>query len=113
MDKESSSVNRRSFLRTTAAVTAGFAGLGVLPQIAMARETPDEGINIIGPKSGYSPQIGTLVSMLDWMRMVVLRSVQKMTTEQLDFFARFKIEYYWCHASAPGSHGTLLPDPHI
>ena len=85
MGNESSSVNRRGFLRTTATVTAGFAGLGILPQIAMAKETPEEGINIIGPKSGYSPQIGTLVSMLDWMRMVVLRSVQKLTREQLDY----------------------------
>jgi hypothetical protein len=85
MDKESKSVNRRGFLRTSAAVTAGFVGIGLLPQIAMSKEPPEEGINIIGPKSGYSPQIGTLVSMLDWMRMVVLRSVQKLTMEQLDF----------------------------
>jgi hypothetical protein len=45
----------------------------------------DMDINIIGPKEGYSPQIGTLVSMLTWMRMVVLGSVQGMTQAQLDY----------------------------
>jgi hypothetical protein len=42
-------------------------------------------INIIGPKDGYSPQIGTLVSMMAWMRMVLLSSVHGMTQPQLDY----------------------------
>ncbi|MES1250131.1 MAG: DUF664 domain-containing protein, partial [Chitinophaga rupis] len=42
-------------------------------------------LNIIGPKEGYSPQIGTLVSMMTWMRTVMLYSSKGMTTEQLDF----------------------------
>ena len=46
---------------------------------------PDESISIIGPKEGYSPQIGTLVSEMAFMRMQVLMSVKGMTTEQLDF----------------------------
>ena len=33
---------------------------------AAASDPP--GLDIIGPKPGYSPQIGTLVSMLTWMR---------------------------------------------
>ncbi|MFD2245523.1 DinB family protein [Pontibacter ruber] len=45
----------------------------------------EEGINIIGPRQGFSPQIGTLVSMMNWMRMVVLGSVQQMTVEELDY----------------------------
>jgi uncharacterized damage-inducible protein DinB len=45
----------------------------------------DDGINVIGPKEGFSPQVGTLVSMMNWMRMVVLGSVQRMTVEQLDY----------------------------
>jgi uncharacterized damage-inducible protein DinB len=43
------------------------------------------GPNIIGPRPGYSPQTGTLVSMLDWMRAVVLGSVKGLTVEQLDY----------------------------
>jgi len=45
----------------------------------------EAGVNIIGPKEGYSPQIGTLVSMMTWMRMVVLMSVKGMNQEDLDF----------------------------
>jgi hypothetical protein len=48
-------------------------------------DTAATGPNIIGPREGYSPQTGTLVSMLDWMRAVVLSSVKGMTVEQLDY----------------------------
>ena len=57
----------------------------MVPVAAIAGASADEGINIVGPKAGYSPQIGTLVSMMDWMRSVILRPVQGMTVEQLDY----------------------------
>jgi len=41
--------------------------------------------NVLGPISGYSPQIGTLASEMAWMRDQVLRSVKGLTQEQLDF----------------------------
>lgn len=44
-----------------------------------------DGINIIGPKEGFSPQIGTLVSMMNWMRMAILSPVQGMNVEDLDY----------------------------
>src|ERR1700683_3694715 len=45
----------------------------------------DQGINIIGPKPGYSPQIGTLVSMMTWMRAMVLHSVKGLSQKDLDY----------------------------
>lgn len=86
-------VGRRNFLKTAAAFTSGMAGLSLLPSMAFSRSitsdpdkaSGDEDINIIGPKEGYSPQIGTLVSMMTWMRMVMESSVQGMKMEQLDF----------------------------
>jgi Protein of unknown function (DUF664) len=45
----------------------------------------DEDLNIIGPKAGYSPQIGTLVSMMTWMRTAVLRSVKGLSQKDLDY----------------------------
>jgi uncharacterized damage-inducible protein DinB len=45
----------------------------------------EDGPNIIGPKPGYSPHTGTLVSMLGWMRAVVQSSVQGLSAEQLDY----------------------------
>ena len=52
---------------------------------ASAARSADESPNILGPRPGYSPQIGTLVSEMTWMRMVLLMSVKGMTQEQLDF----------------------------
>jgi hypothetical protein len=36
---------------------------------------PPDNLNIIRPLEGYSPQPGTFVSMLNWMRDSVIRAV--------------------------------------
>ena len=77
---------RRNFITTSITAAAGLTGLTLLPQIGEARQfTADDDINILGPKQGYSPQVGTLVSMLTWMRSVVLMSVEKLKQTELDF----------------------------
>ena len=76
---------RRQFVKTTAAITAGLAGLPLFAQVGCSMGQDQEGPNIIGPRKGYSPQIGTLVSMLDWMRAVVLSSVTDMKAKDLDY----------------------------
>jgi hypothetical protein len=78
--------SRRNFIKSTAAIATGISGLAVFPQITFAHEAyGDEGLHIIGPREGFSPQIGTLVSMMNWMRATVLRSVQGMKQEELDY----------------------------
>ena len=77
--------SRRNFIKKTSLFTAGIAGLSMIPGTSLAGVSADEGINIVGPKAGYSPQVGTLVSMMDWMRSVILRPVHGMTVEQLDY----------------------------
>lgn len=78
--------NRRSFIKTTAAITAGVTGMAAFPGTALAGDRYLEGgLHIIGPKEGFSPQIGTLVSMMNWMRDTVLRSVKGMKQEELDY----------------------------
>ena len=59
--------NRRGFLKGSAALTASSALFGplLLPPAAGAT---DSNLDILGPKPGYKPQVGTLVSMLTWMR---------------------------------------------
>jgi len=59
--------NRRNFLRGSAVLTAGSALLGTLlrPENALAA---DSDLNLLGPRPGYSPQIGSFVSELTWMR---------------------------------------------
>ena len=73
--------SRRTFLKTAAAFTTGVSGLALLPQSAFAA---DADANIIGPRKGYSPQIGTLVSMMTWMRGAILASVKFMSQKDLD-----------------------------
>lgn len=78
--------NRRSFLQTTIKASALLSALPVLPFESFAAPAlPDDNLHIVGPKEGYSPQIGTLVSMMTWMRETMLHSVRGLKTEQLDF----------------------------
>jgi uncharacterized damage-inducible protein DinB len=86
--KTNNRIARRTFLKTSAAFTYGVAGAGLFASNAAAgaaKKAGEEGPNIIGPRAGYSPQIGTLVSMLNWMRGPVLASVQGLTVAQLDY----------------------------
>ncbi|MHA4842556.1 mycothiol transferase [Flavitalea antarctica] len=76
--------NRRNFIRTTLSAAA-MGSLGVLPAISLANENFAESIYMIGPMEGYSPQIGTLVSMLNYNRATILQIVKGMTIPQLDF----------------------------
>lgn len=77
---------RGNFLGATAAtVTAGLcASLEVAPP-AQAADAP--GLDVIGPKPGHSPQVGTLVSMLTWMREAngILSATKGPSQADLDF----------------------------
>ena len=68
--------SRRHFFRAAAA-----SALVFLPAAQAADTEP----NVLGPLPGYSPQIGTLVSEMTWMRNAVLQSVSGLTQVQLDF----------------------------
>jgi len=41
--------------------------------------------NILGPTDGYSPLMGTLVSMMNWMRPSVISAVGGLSQEELDY----------------------------
>jgi uncharacterized damage-inducible protein DinB len=62
---------------------AAASAASVLPEMAVA--APVDGVNILGPKPGYSPQVGTLVSMLTWIQPAVTRPVQGITQANLDY----------------------------
>lgn len=78
-------VNRRGFIKNTATLTAGVAGTALFPLTGCTMYEPDENINIIGPKKGFSPHIGTLVSMMTWMRTTITEPVKNLTVSQLDY----------------------------
>ena len=80
----SSFATRRGFLGGGAAtLTAGLCGAFVAPQASAADPTE---INLLGPRPGYSPQIGSLVSMLTWMREAngVLSATKGISQADLD-----------------------------
>ncbi len=65
-------------------------GLGtfMLPLTGISQPTAiidENNLNHIGPRSGFTPQIGTLISMLDWLSNSVIQYNRKLSVEQLDF----------------------------
>jgi hypothetical protein len=74
---------RRGFLQTASALTTAI----LVPPAGPVAANPSlaEGPNIVGPLAGYSPQVGTLVSMMQWMRRVVVASVEGMGRAEMDY----------------------------
>jgi uncharacterized damage-inducible protein DinB len=77
-------VDRRNFLRASAVLTAGMLSLPETPVEAHSLSKGNE-LLVIGPMEGYSPLIGTLVSMLNYNRQTVIDAVESLTKEQLDY----------------------------
>jgi len=75
-------INRRKFIQTTAIAAAGTS---LFSFSSFGTPNDDDNINIIGPAAGYSPQIGILVSMMNWIRNSVIRAVKDLKPEELDF----------------------------
>ena len=73
--------SRRLFLKQAAGMTAVLSPLGLVGEAASPAETD---MNILGPRPGYSSQIGTMVSMLTWMQEAVVGPVKGMSVEDLD-----------------------------
>ena len=79
-------INRRNFFKSSVTIAAGFTSLSFFGNMAWAREQPDEkNLYTIGPMKGYSPHIGTLVSMLNYNRQTIINAVQNLTMPELDF----------------------------
>ena len=79
------SPTRRGFLLRSAAVAAGATALArfaLLPEPATA-QNPD--VWLVGPQPGFSPEVGTLVSMLAFTRRQVVHNVQGMSVADLDW----------------------------
>ena len=82
---ENKKYNRRDFAYQMGMFSLG-AGSLVLPGNGLAMPTAEAGnINHIGPKEGFTPLIGTLISMLDWVSDSVIKYNSKLTVEQLDY----------------------------
>lgn len=78
-------MQRRNFLKQTAFAASGLTVFPSLNYNANSFATPPDETMVIGPKEGYTPQIGTIVSMLNYNRSTIIGVTKKMTMEQLDF----------------------------
>lgn len=87
MQHNSATLNRRKFLQNSAVVIAGASSLSAMPLIGHAVPFTDDNINLIGPKEGYSTQLGILVSMMAWNRASVINAVSGLSQQDLDFLA--------------------------
>ncbi|MCB0669300.1 MAG: DinB family protein [Saprospiraceae bacterium] len=75
--------SRRSIMKQLAAFPLAISP--ALLHSAVPDLPQEEEINIVGPRNGYSAQIGTLVSMMNWMRNTILYPVQGMSIRELDY----------------------------
>ena len=85
MNTSKQPTDRRKFIKQASLLT--LAG-GSLMSFSPFEPSSTSGLNdrnIVGPKEGFSPQLGTLVSMMNWMRHVILMPVQGMSVKDLDY----------------------------
>lgn len=66
----------RDFMKSATVITSGTLGLSMITNPIHASEFPIENrLNVFGPREGFSLHVGTLLSMMTWMRDVILRPV--------------------------------------
>ncbi|CAN5562611.1 DinB family protein [soil metagenome] len=79
-------MQRRKFIHSALFASAGFTSIA---SSVMGAETSTkvegESLYMIGPMEGYSPQIGTLVSMLNYNRSTIINTTKNMTMADLDY----------------------------
>ena len=86
MENTNKGVDRRKFLKQASLATlASGALLSWTPPLGSTCLSGMNDLNIVGPKEGFTPQVGTLVSMMNWMRFVILRPVEGMSVKDLDY----------------------------
>jgi uncharacterized damage-inducible protein DinB len=90
MKPEINTIPRRKFLQNTALAAIGAGAFSMFPTTGRAYPYSDDDINLIRPLEGYSPQIGILVSMLNWNRASVIGAVKGLTQPDLDFLVDAK-----------------------
>jgi hypothetical protein len=79
-------LSRRKMLKAAAIIPFGVSSINVF-STSLTNPPLQDSIqpNVFGPRPGYTPQMSLLVSMMDWMRNVILREVQGMGTKDLDY----------------------------
>jgi uncharacterized damage-inducible protein DinB len=75
--------SRRTFLKSTAMAGIGLAAAPLMSFTPIPENR--ESLYIIGPRKGYSPNVGTLLSTMEMMQTWLIGTFDKMSIEQLDY----------------------------
>jgi uncharacterized damage-inducible protein DinB len=78
-------INRRNFIKRSTLLTTGLVGFAGIQTTEAHNLSAEDDLYVIGPKEGYSPQIGTLVSMLNYNRQTIINVVKDLKMEELDY----------------------------
>lgn len=73
--------NRRSFLKAGVGMAVGLSALASFPAPAAGAEEKW----IVGPQPGFTPEVGTLISMMAFTREQVVDNVKGLSVADLDF----------------------------
>ncbi len=73
--------NRRNFLMGGIGMALGLSTLTALPLVTAAEEEKW----VVGPQPGFTPEVGTLTSMLAFTREQVVYNVKGLSQQDLDF----------------------------
>jgi hypothetical protein len=78
--------NRRSFLQGSATLATAFSALVGALSLPAAGAAGEANLNLLGPRPGYAPLVGTFVSLLTWMREAngVISATKNLTMTDLD-----------------------------
>ncbi|MDN5211865.1 DUF664 domain-containing protein [Fulvivirgaceae bacterium BMA12] len=86
MTNQPEKFDRRGFIKKSSHLALGTGGLFTSSSlIASGAAHGQDSPFFIGPVEGFTPQIGTLVSILNYMTLVVTGSINNMSTEDLDY----------------------------
>ena len=110
--------HRRAILKSSVAFAAGFSALAAAGGLAVStlpapNAAAAENSWIIGPQPGFTPEVGTLVSMLAFTREQVVHNVQGLTHGRSGLAARRQSQHHRRAAAASGCDGKFLRGGHL
>ena len=85
MKLESNTTSRRKFISGSALLTAGLIVSPISAKNQELSQSSLEELYLVGPKKGFTPHVGSLLSTMTMMRQWVIYQVQDLSIEELDF----------------------------
>jgi uncharacterized damage-inducible protein DinB len=85
MKKMIHTLHRRDFIKKSAVLTAGFISFAGITSANAQPLSTENDLLMIGPMEGYSPHIGTIVSMLNYNRQTIINTVKDLKLEEVDY----------------------------